>query len=96
MLPSVISPQAEFDLLEIGDYIAQDNPRRAESFIDEILVHIEVIANNPLGYALRTELAPNLRSCAHRRYVIFFTVSATDVRIERVMHSSIDIQTSSF
>jgi plasmid stabilization system protein ParE len=44
MLPSVISPQAEFDLLEIGDYIAQDNPRRAESFIDEILEHIEVIA----------------------------------------------------
>jgi toxin ParE1/3/4 len=54
MLPCVISPQAEFDLLEIGDYIAQDNPRRAETFIDEILAHIEVIANNPSAtpYAL--------------------------------------------
>ena len=96
MLPCVISPLAEFDLLEIGDFIAQDNPRRAESFVDEILAHIEVIANNPLGYALRPELAPNLRSCAHQRYVIFFTVSATDVRIERVLHSSSDIQTSVF
>jgi toxin ParE1/3/4 len=96
MLPCVISPQAEFDLLEIGDYIAQDNPRRAETFIDEILAHVAVIANNPLGYALRQELAPNLRSCAHQRYVIFFTASDTTVRIERVLHSSKDIKTSNF
>ena len=96
MLPSVISPQAEFDLLEIGDHIAQDNPRRAESFVDEILAHIEVIADNPLGYALRQELAPNLRSSAHQRYVIFFTVSATAVRVERVLHSSRDIKAESF
>ena len=96
MLPCVISPLAEFDLLEIGDYIAQDNPRRAETFIDEILAHIEVIANNPLSYVLRPELGPNLRSCSHQRYVLFFTVSATAVRVERVLHSSRDIQTLNF
>ena len=74
----------------------KDNPRRAESFVDEILAHIEVIADNPLGYALRQDLAPNLRPCAHQRYVIFFTVSATAVRVERVLHSSRDIKTENF
>ena len=32
----VFSPLAEFDLEEIGDYIARDNPPRAVSFIREI------------------------------------------------------------
>jgi len=29
----ILSPLAEFDLEEIGDYIARDNPGRAVSFI---------------------------------------------------------------
>lgn len=32
----VFSPLAEFDLEEIGDYIARDNPSRAVTFIREI------------------------------------------------------------
>jgi toxin ParE1/3/4 len=31
------TPQAEIDLEEVGDYIALDNPRRAISFIREIV-----------------------------------------------------------
>ncbi len=31
-----LSPIAEFDLEEIGDYIARDNPSRAVSFVREI------------------------------------------------------------
>ena len=35
----VFSRRAEFDLEEIGDYIARDNPRRAVSFVNEIRGH---------------------------------------------------------
>ncbi|MGP1276409.1 MAG: type II toxin-antitoxin system RelE/ParE family toxin, partial [Caulobacterales bacterium] len=35
-MSSRFSPAAERDLEEIADYIAQDNPRRALSFIAEL------------------------------------------------------------
>ena len=44
----VFSPLAEFDLEEIGDYIASDNPPRAVSFIREIrelCVKVSIILN---------------------------------------------------
>jgi len=36
----LITPLAAFDLEEIGDYIAQDNPFRAASFVAELRAHI--------------------------------------------------------
>jgi plasmid stabilization system protein ParE len=39
-----LTPQAEIDLEEVGDYIALDNPGRAVSFIREIRQHCEKIA----------------------------------------------------
>jgi plasmid stabilization system protein ParE len=39
-----VTPQAEIDLEEVGDYIALDNARRAVSFIREIRQHCEKIA----------------------------------------------------
>jgi len=43
----LITPLAAFDLEEIGDYIAQDNPVHAESFVTELRVHCEKICLNP-------------------------------------------------
>jgi len=37
----VLSPRAQLDLEEIGDYIARDNPARALSFLDELKAHCE-------------------------------------------------------
>jgi plasmid stabilization system protein ParE len=48
-----LTPQAEIDLEEVGDYIALDNPRRAVSFIREIRQHCEKIADGPHHYAAR-------------------------------------------
>ena len=70
-----LSPQAEIDLREIGDSIARDNPQRAASFVGELLVHSQRIAEQPEAYPARPELSEGLRSCAHQRYVIFFSAS---------------------
>ncbi|MDR6859921.1 type II toxin-antitoxin system RelE/ParE family toxin [Variovorax guangxiensis] len=91
-----ISPLAEADLLEIGDYIAQDNPARAESFIDEVLEQAKKIARMPTGYAPREELAPGLRMCPHGRYILFFRIVGNVARIERVLHSARDIDVDDF
>nr|WP_245463178.1 MULTISPECIES: type II toxin-antitoxin system RelE/ParE family toxin [unclassified Mesorhizobium] len=46
----------------------------------------------PRGGAPRSELWPALRSVAFQRYVIFYTVEDDDVRVERILHGSRDIQ----
>ena len=84
----VITPLAEIYIEEIGDYIAEDNPNRAVSFIIELRSRFRQIALSPKAYRLRHELGDNTHSCAHGNYVIFFSHDGQDVRIERVMHGA--------
>lgn len=79
------------DLAEITDFIALDNPQRAWQFEEELLEHAHKIGRAPLAYRERTDLQPGLRSCSHGAYVIFFTVNADDVRIERILHGARDL-----
>lgn len=78
-----ISPLAAADLYEIGDYIARDNLQRAVTFVEELLAHSRKIAQMPSAYPTRDELVPGLHACSHQRYIIFFTVTDSSVRIER-------------
>lgn len=91
----VFSRRAEHDLEEIGDYIAQDNPRRALNFIEELRAHCARIADAPLAFPLRPELGSGLRSSPHGRYVIFFRPSPSakpkKVLIVRILHGARDL-----
>jgi len=53
----LITPLATHDLEEIGDYIVQDNPQRAASFIAELRAQCEKICLNPAGDRRRPELS---------------------------------------
>jgi len=86
-----LSPLAERDLEAIGDYIAEDNPSRALSFIAELRAQCATIAKAPQAYRARPELGEGLRSCAHGNYVIFFTVTKARLTIVRVLHGAMDI-----
>jgi toxin ParE1/3/4 len=87
----LITPLAAYDLEEIGDFIAQDNPVRAGSFVAELRSHCEKICLNPAGYRRRPELSDDLRACVHGNYVIFFESTAEKVTIVRILHSARDI-----
>ncbi len=87
----LISPEAEADLEEIGDYIAQDNPHRAVTFIDEIRTKFEQISRMPLAYVERPEIEPGVRACVHGSYVIFFYATGQTVEIARVLHGARNI-----
>lgn len=89
----VITPLAESDSEEIGDYIAIDNPDRALSFILELRGQCQIIALSPQAYRLRPELGSNIRSCVHGNYVIFFTHFEETVRILRILHGARNIPT---
>lgn len=86
------APSAQLDLETIGDYIAQDIPGNALRFVQGLREQCQKICAAPLAYVARPELGEGMRSCAHGRYVIFFRPSANLVRIERILHSAMDIQ----
>jgi toxin ParE1/3/4 len=81
----------EGDLDAIADYIAQDNPIRAVSFIREIGAQIHTIGQNPLLYQLRPEIGEGARIAIVGRYVILFRVIGERVRIERVVYGGRDL-----
>ena len=87
----VFSPLAELDLEDIGDYIARDNPSRAVSFIREIRAQCAKITATPEAAPLRHELGEGIRMVSFGHYLIFYTVGAESIRIERILHGARNI-----
>jgi toxin ParE1/3/4 len=85
-----LAADAIADLDAIFGYIAEDNPRRAVSFIDEIIGRFDAIAERPLSYPAREDLAPGLRAGLHRPYLILFRITGDTVEIARVVHGARD------
>jgi toxin ParE1/3/4 len=81
----------ETDLDSIAEYIAQDNPQRAVTFIREIRQKIHRIGEQPLLYQLRPEIGESARLAVVGRYVILFRILDDVVRIERVVYGGRDL-----
>ncbi|AWK15487.1 type II toxin-antitoxin system RelE/ParE family toxin (plasmid) [Candidatus Fukatsuia symbiotica] len=81
-----LSGYIEGDLDDIADYIGQDNPGRAVTFIREIRTKFYDIQCNPLLYQLRPDIGEEARMATVGRYAILFRVMANIVRIERVAY----------
>lgn len=83
-------PMAEADLEDIVDYIAEDDPVRAEEFGQELRAKVAPLAQHPkLGRAGRPGLPAFLRELvAHRNYIVFYRVlvKTRTVEILRVRH----------
>ena len=87
----IILPAARLDLIEIGDFIALDNPRRALSFVAEIEALMVKASERPASFPAREELGPGLRVAVHGRYLIFFREVGEEVQIVRVIHGARDL-----
>jgi toxin ParE1/3/4 len=85
------SSRVEFDLEEIAEWIAQDNPWRAVTFVVELRQEIQRIGRNPRLFRLRPEIGPEVRAISYGSYVILFTIREDAVRIERVVHGRRDL-----
>ena len=96
MIRVLFSPQAEADLEEIGDFIAQDSPLRALSFVQELRQHALNIGTTPQAFRARPELGEGLRGAVRGNYLLFYTHDHDTVRIQRIMHGSRDITPEDF
>lgn len=67
-----LSERAWDDLLAIGQHIAENNPGRASSFIDELHEACLSLSILPAGFPLHPDYAEEgIRRRGFKRYVIF-------------------------
>ncbi len=84
-------PIAQVDLVSIFDYIAQDSPNRALSFVEKLDQRIGRLEQHPnLG---RVPRHPKLREFGYRvliveSYLVFYIVRGQTIEIHLVVHGS--------
>ena len=86
------TPQADDDLLDIWEYIAQDSVEQADRFIDKIKAAFSRLADMPLGARQRPELRANLRSRPFGKYVIFYEPLPDGILVVAVLWGGRDIE----
>ena len=79
------------DLEAIADFIAQDNPHRALTFLQEIQQKIFRIGEQPALYQLRPDIGEAARLALVGDYLILFRVVGDAVRIERIVYGGRDL-----
>lgn len=90
-MPVVFRDRAEADLAEIAAYIAADNPRRAASFVNELIDRCLAIASRPLAARERPEIGDGVRLVVHGKYVVVYRIDDGDILILRVVHGARDV-----
>ncbi|MBB3447297.1 MULTISPECIES: type II toxin-antitoxin system RelE/ParE family toxin [unclassified Rhizobium] len=85
------SNEAESDLEQIADYIAERNPQRALSFIRALRRRCEDLVDTPNGFALVPSYEKyGIRRRVHRNYLIFYRVKNAKVVIIHILHGATD------
>jgi toxin ParE1/3/4 len=86
-----ITTQAQADLDDLWDYLAERNETAADHLLDEILERARHHARFPKTGRPRDDLLPGLRSFVVRPYVVFFRPVDDTIEILRVVHGSRDV-----
>ena len=88
-------PAAQEDPLSIFDFIAEDSPGRALSFLDRLQAQIGALEQHPfLG---RVPRHPRLRKDGYRvlvveSYLVFYILRESSIEVHRVLHGSRDLE----
>jgi toxin ParE1/3/4 len=85
-----VSDVARSDLEGIWLFIARDNPKAADRFIQAIVSRFPKLAAMPHLGRQREELSARLRSFPIGNYVIFYRPMDNGVEIVRVLHGARD------
>ena len=88
-----LTAAAEADLEAIGDYIAQDNPFRALSFVRELSRSCLELADMPEAWPIVPRYEHHgVRRRVHGRYLIFYRVAEGRITILHVLNGAMDVE----
>jgi len=94
MVDHFFSPQARRDLVEIWDYIAQDNPDAADRVEQEIQQAILMLARNPeLGHLRRDLTSKPVRFWVVHSYLLSYNPDAQPLEVVRILSGYRDVAT---
>lgn len=93
-IPVRLTPRAERDIEEIGDFIARDSPAQATRFVVMLRQRCAAIGVLPNAAPRRPELGEGIRMVVYRGYLIFYALRDDAVVIERVLHGARDTPTA--
>ena len=87
----IFRPAARRHLRDIGDWIARDNPDRAVTFVDELVVKAESLADMPFRFPVVEQSGKGpVRKLTHGKYLIFYRVLSTVVEVIGVRRGAQD------
>jgi toxin ParE1/3/4 len=87
----VITADAETDLERIGDAIAQHNPARALTFVQELRLKCDTLALAPRRFALVPRYEhTGIRRVVHGNYLIFYRVRDEVVEVTHILHGAMN------
>jgi toxin ParE1/3/4 len=82
--------QAERDLEEIADYLADRNPAAAVRLLENLFDKFLLLSQNPFLGESRSDLPRKPRCFSVGKYVIFYQPTLNGIEIARVVHGSRD------
>jgi toxin ParE1/3/4 len=89
----IVTPAAEAELLEIGLWIAEDDPVRAQSFMDELRQVCSRLTDAPRAYPLIERYKRSgIRRRIYRDYLIFYRVALEQIDILHILHGARDYE----
>lgn len=83
----VFSGRAENDFEVIGDWIAQDDPVRADSFVDKLREACLDLRAFPNRYPPAPEFGPGIHKRTYGNYLILYRVRR-DITIVSIRHAA--------
>jgi toxin ParE1/3/4 len=86
------SDQAQTELGEIWDYVAEHSEKAADQRIERIISVCQVLTDTPELGRSREELRPKLRSFPVGNYLIFYRVQTERIDILRILHGARDLE----
>jgi len=91
------SPDADRDLEEIGDFIAEDNPDAAIAFVQRLRRRCHDLLTFPFAGRKRDEIRTGYRSVVEGEYTIFYRMARPDeLIIIHVIHAKRDLSSITF
>ncbi len=87
----ILSVQARQGLTDIGDYIAQDDPLRARSFVRDLRNKATAIGKMPRAYPFVPRFEHRgIRRRPFGNYVIFYRIEDNRIAIILILHAARD------
>ena len=84
----VVAPIARDDLIEIGEYIAQDSPDNARQWVAQLEQAIASLSSMPERVAKRDDLRTGYHVLPVGSHLTFFRIIEHEVQIARVIHAA--------